>query len=553
MNKQMSKYSSHQRAVTRANKQSSTKKIIPTEYLSNPKHVQLVREITEIYGEEAISEVIFSVATCLLGREDLLNRPTVHDVLVEFKEQQHINKNLSEVDKLIPRFSPNEDFLGALCQSLITEGYKNKEGSYYTPKEVVNTMLTNCDLDSDSTFLDPCCGSGAFLMSVRTKEPRNLYGVEKDPIAAFITKINLILQYKEINFEPNIVCADFLSDNVFLGEKTHFDCIATNPPWGNKSKAVPDLIGSRESFVNFFVKSYGFLRTGGKINFLFPEAILNVAAHSNIRRFMMDNSDLHEIQRYSSSFTGVVTEFVSMCFVKGSITSEIKVIQDKEEYQVRYTSFSYTKNRNFSLLRPKEEEIIQKVFSKAAYTLENSQWGMGVITGNNREILKSIPDTNMEKIYTGKDIHRFRLDEAKYYILYDRSSLQQVAREEIYRAKEKLVYKFISDSLVFAYDNSSSLFLNSANILIPNIPNMSIKAVLAFLNSNLYQFLYKKLYGEIKILKGNLSELPFPSITSETDVLLSSLVDKILLEEQDTTEEIDEIICSLFGIEARFQ
>lgn len=40
---------------------------------------------------------------------------------------------------------------------------------------------------------------------------------------------------------------------------------------------------------------------------------------------------------------------------------------------------------------------------------------------------------------------------------------------------------------MFAYDDTSSLFLNSANILIPNIPGMSTKTVLAFLNSSLYR------------------------------------------------------------------
>ena len=96
----------------------------------------------------------------------------------------------------------------------------------------------------------------------------------------------------------------------------------------------------------------------------------------------------------------------------------------------------------------------------------------------------------MEKIYTGKEIKPYFLEQARHYIFYQRQALQQTAKEEYYRAKEKLVYKFISKKLVFAYDNTGSLFLNSANILIPSIPNMSIKTVMAFLNTPLYQFLY---------------------------------------------------------------
>ena len=134
------------------------------------------------------------------------------------------------------------------------------------------------------------------------------------------------------------------------------------------------------------------------------------------------------------------------------------------------------------------------------------------------------------------------------YIVYDRKSFQQVAKDEIYRAEEKLVYKFISNKLVFAYDNSQSLFLNSANILIPKIPNMSIKTVLAFLNSELYQYLYCVLFSEIKILKGNLIELPFPDISATQNLEISAYVDKVLAGEKEYISTIQTAIYEIFGL-----
>lgn len=126
--------------------------------------------------------------------------------------------------------------------------------------------------------------------------------------------------------------------------------------------------------------------------------------------------------------------------------------------------------------------------------------------------------------------------------------MQQVAKEKYYRAKEKLVYKFISNKLVFAYDNTASLFLNSANILIPQIPNMSIKTVLGFLNSELYQYLYCTLFSEIKILKGNLIELPFIGIMQEQDNLISSYVQNILNGNDNYIINVQEEIYKLFNI-----
>lgn len=111
----------------------------------------------------------------------------------------------------------------------------------------------------------------------------------------------------------------------------------------------------------------------------------------------------------------------------------------------------------------------------------------------------------------------YRLKPLKLFIRYNRNELQQVAKEKYYRAKEKLVYKFVSDKLVFAYDESATLVLNSANILIPRAPTMSTKTVLAFLNTELYQYLYRVLFAEIKILKGNLLQLPFPLLSEKQE------------------------------------
>ena len=123
-----------------------------------------------------------------------------------------------------------------------------------------------------------------------------------------------------------------------------------------------------------------------------------------------------------------------------------------------------------------------------------------------------------------------------------------MAKDEIYRAKKKLVYKFISKKLVFSIDDSASLFLNSANILIPTIPHMSINSVAAFLNSELYQYLYEKMFGEIKILKGNLASLPFVDITEEENQTLSNYVEEFIDSKIDDDSKIQQFVYDVFGL-----
>ena len=77
---------------------------------------------------------------------------------------------------------------------------------------------------------------------------------------------------------------------------------------------------------------------------------------------------------------------------------------------------------------------------------------------------------------------------------------------------------------------------------------MSIKTVLAFLNSSVFQYLYIQLFNEVKILKNNLMEMPFPEITLVQDTMLSNYVDQILAGESDKKEVVDKWMQDFYGL-----
>jgi len=120
------------------------------------------------------------------------------------------------------------------------------------------------------------------------------------------------------------------------------------------------------------------------------------------------------------------------------------------------------------------------------------------------------------------------LKQPSSFLKFVPASFQQVAPESKYRAKEKLIYKFISSKLVFAYDDKQSLTLNSANILIPKIENYSLKVILCLLNSSLFQFVFSKKFNTHKVLKGDLENLPFPVFTPDIQSDLECLVDQAI-------------------------
>ena len=201
-------------------------------------------------------------------------------------------------------------------------------------------------------------------------------------------------------------------------------------------------------------------------------------------------------------------------------------------------------------MAPKDIEIITKMQKQGIYTLEKSTFFLGILTGNNSEKIKQEKLPQFEEIYTGKDVLPYKLKEATNFVHFNKEAFQQCAQEEFFRAKEKLIYKFINAKLVFSYDKNGSLMLNSANGIIPVVPNMSIKTILAFLNSKAFEFFYTKNFSDVKVLKNNLLKLPFPKISEEVDKEITTLVDQILVGNLDNAIEskIQQLIYSSFNL-----
>ena len=549
------------RLMARANKQLSTKSILPLEYFSNKDNIADIQRFVGFCKEQnyKVEEVLYTVGLKLLEDAEIIDKPHVAAALRTLKPLTPL-RALMPLLIMPPLPKDERDLLGLLYQCFLLEGEKNRKGSYYTPYAVAKNMVAGLDFSKKQTFFDPCCGSGAFIMALEGASPNQIFACDNDPVAVMITKINMLLKFKDEVFEPQIVCCDYLKQR-FKSDETYisYDYIISNPPWG---AVLYDEKGNqitiRESFSYFFEKAFSQLKNDGLIRFLLPESVLNVKTHKDFRKFLLENTDIQSITLYDGTFSGVQTKYIDIESKRTRralsqrdeiiITSWDKVCLIHKEEKIKKSLFYLTNNLNFNLLSDSDLEIVKKILSKGKYTLNDSVWGLGIVTGDNKKHLKTKQGKGFEPIYTGKEIEAYNLKSPKYFIKYKRADYQQVAKDDIYRAEEKLVYKFISKNLVFAYDDSRSLVLNSANVLIPRIPGMSVKTVLAFLNSSTFKFLYKSLFGEIKILKGNLMELPFPEISVETDKKLTELVDKVLNGNKEAIKKIDSEIETIFGV-----
>jgi type I restriction-modification system DNA methylase subunit len=262
------------RLTTRANKKLSLKQIIPTEYLSNQDNLKTIQHLLSFVQNKNFkqSDIVFSLIVKYLHQEKIRLSKKAKQVIDEyFKTAQIIDFG----DFYIP--NDEVDFFGTIYQCLKTEGNKNVQGQYYTPKTIINEMSGDFHLKKNQTYLDPCCGSGAFLLSISCDNPSQIFGTDIDPIAVMIAKFNLIIKYKDFDFVPNVFCMDFLDKNFDASfgydYDYDYDYILTNPPWGAATIVDKSLFGeisSGESFSYFLVQSLKHLKKGGTLKFLLP-------------------------------------------------------------------------------------------------------------------------------------------------------------------------------------------------------------------------------------------------------------------------------------------
>ena len=534
-----------ERLKHRANKSRSQKIVTPEGYVmagSLPRFVEELRDTTY-----PIDDLIYTL--CALYIEH--NRVSEVNKSRFFEEYTQYQRLSVSVPRQILK-NRQDDWIGFVYQSLTTEGLRILKGLYYTKPVIVNEMLSDIRVLSGERFLDPCCGSGIFLLKVEHAELEQLYGIDNDPLAVMIAKANLMVKYSEATVYPQIYQMDFLLHAASALGDMKFDYIVTNPPWGTEKGKLhtSKVIQSKEKASLFFTEAFKFLNKNGIQHFLLPSSLMKIKVHGDFRRFVTHETRMETLKCYRERFKGVFTDFLSLKVSRKPIFGSQNYVVYGANNEVSRKEFKPLEDDfcAIPMLNDRDEAIIGKVERLRHDDLSHSQWALGIITGNNAKVLKDRPRKGLEPIYTGKDIGKYSLKKASRYIKYHRVDFQQCAKDEFYRAKEKLVYKFVSGHLCFTYDDKQRLFLNSANILIPEVDGMSTKTVLAFLNSALFNFLYTKRFNDLKILKGNLSTLPFPKISVEQNQQLSSLVDRALSGDVSAEDEINALVFSLYEL-----
>lgn len=478
--------------------------------------------------------------------------------------------NYPELFRIVYQYEGNEDVLGLLYISTKNLGSRKATGSYYTPTKVVQKLCSKLfeqNNPNGKKILDPCCGTGNFLLQLPSTIPfQNIYGNDTDELSVKITRINLAIKFSVKNQKElyeHITNEDYLNHSF----ARTYDFIIGNPPWGYEYSAeeksrlrnkYSSAIGSSiESYDVFIEQAIRDLSLNGVLSFVLPEALLNVKTHMPIRRVLTQCCSFQYLDFLGNAFDKVQCPCVifQIKYTKEPVSClGMEVCDGQRHFQINNTRDISADCFSF-LTTDEEYSILNKIGNPMGkcFLEGNATFALGIVTGNNKEYISTVKNDSNEMVLKGSDLCKFRFNSAENYIEFKPESFQQIAPIEYYRAPEKLLYRFICNQLVFAYDDKQTLSLNSCNLVIPQIEGLSVKFVLAILNSRVAQYYFRKTFNSVKVLRSHIEQIPIPYIGKEQQKEFLEFVEILLAAQNDhciikTYDELDLKISALYNL-----
>lgn len=245
-------------------------------------------------------------------------RAIFSDANTYLREPRYLKKLVISIDEL-DWYSAKQEGLGDLYEGLLEKNANEKKsgaGQYFTPRPLIDCMVTVVKPQAGELVQDPALGTGGFLIAAdryikqhtdnlldlderqqQFQYKQAFYGMELVPDTHRLALMNAMLH----DIEGDFLLGDTLSPSGTSLAKA--DVILSNPPFGTKKGGG---LPSRDDFtfptsnkqLAFLQHIYRGLKAGGRAAVVLPD---NVLFEDNtgvkIRADLMDKCNLHTLLR----------------------------------------------------------------------------------------------------------------------------------------------------------------------------------------------------------------------------------------------------------------
>jgi adenine-specific DNA-methyltransferase len=308
-------------------------------------------------------------------------------------------------------------------------------GAYYTPGQLAKAMVGLFSYEDIHTILEPSCGDGVFLDYLHYDDYLNHQVVAVEIESDEAEKVQA--RFEDV---PNVsvINRDFFEFYDEYHGQQYFDLILGNPPYiryqylTEKQREIQSQIlvshGMKankliNAWVGFLVACTQMLSQNGKIAFVVPAEILQVAYAEDLRQFLSNQfTKITLITFEKLVFPEIEQEILVFIGEKGGEEKGIRIIEmkdlndfnlldlDSNGYQrLQHVHEKWTKY----FLSAEETEIVQRLRSDKRFSplKEFGVINIGITTGNNdyfsvtREIEKSYGLENVTLPLIGRSSH----------------------------------------------------------------------------------------------------------------------------------------------------
>ena len=282
-------------------------------------------------------------------------------------------------------------------------------GAYYTPLQLAKAMVSLFAPQDMASVLEPSCGDGVFIDSFDElgllPNVETLKAIEIEPDEAKKVRKRYIDKDNVEIYEDDF----FKYYNRVLGNET-YDLIVGNPPYiryqyltESQRKMMSEILTSHgmksnkliNAWVAFIVACVQLLSERGKIAFVIPAEILQVAYAEDLRLYLSNNlAKITLITFEKLVFPDIEQEVVVFIGEKGDVEKGIRIIEmndldDFEKLNLEQNGFQKLQHVKEKwtkyFVTAKEMELIQQIRKDSRFA-KFSEYGIinvGITTGNN--------------------------------------------------------------------------------------------------------------------------------------------------------------------------
>ena len=352
-----------------------------------------------------------------------------------------------------------------------------------------------------------------------------------------------------------------------------FDITIGNPPYLSvKGISNDDKNAYRKKYVtgqgrfNLFTlmieNGLNILNNNGVLTFIQPEGLFTNVEYRHTRELLMNNTNILKIVGFDNRvFESAAVDTAILVTTKAKRKeNEIKILRNLNTTTNKISKNDVVKENDYMIpinMKQDETKIINYI-NKFHYPIFDDflEVQQGIIYSGTpkEEIFSNVPlNEHYKKSLDGRDVHRWYIDwESKNenkYIEYT-SKLHRPREERLFLAPEKLIMPRKSTKITCGYDDKQFYVLNTGYVCLPKKDNISLKYIMAILNSNLINYYYVKQYLGWQIVIPALKKLPICYDDSKVE-RIEEIVNKLINKKDVDSyleKELNDIIYEIYSI-----